>query len=419
MLWAVTIVLAEVPSGALADLVGRRRLVIGAAALMVVELATIGFIPLGNPDWILAAFVVNRICSGLAEAAASGADEALAYDSLVEAGFPDQWPLVLERLGRLTSIAMFVAMITGALVYDREIMGAVLGAFGFAGPIPQSSLIRIPVLMTLVSACFALLTAWRMREVGETPPAPDLSSVRTAFRQVLGTGRWILSAPFVLLVILGGLALDSVARQFVLLGSEYFRLVSIPTYLLGPISACAALFGIVSARISRVLVTTCRPTTNFLILSLVVGASLFGLGLGIPYWGALFALGPFLVLSAVGFMQSHYINAEVESSRRATALSFKGLALNVGMGLASIYYAGLLRALGAEGAARDVVFFPALTWLVPYFAVLAAGVLLLGLFLLRGGTERPGAGPSEPDTPEAEGASLEQEGLDAPAPPAG
>jgi len=36
VVWAITIVALEVPSGALADVIGRRRMVVAAAALMVI-----------------------------------------------------------------------------------------------------------------------------------------------------------------------------------------------------------------------------------------------------------------------------------------------------------------------------------------------------------------------------------------------
>jgi len=46
----------------------------------------------GNPQLVFAAFLLNRILSGLAEALASGADEALAYDSLKMEGRAADWP---------------------------------------------------------------------------------------------------------------------------------------------------------------------------------------------------------------------------------------------------------------------------------------------------------------------------------------
>ena len=90
-IWAATIILAEVPSGALSDIIGGKKMIVTAGILMVVEMLVWGFAPTSNLDvlfWILA---INRVLSGLAEAAASGADEALVYDSIDEAGKKDEW----------------------------------------------------------------------------------------------------------------------------------------------------------------------------------------------------------------------------------------------------------------------------------------------------------------------------------------
>ena len=72
--WAATIVIAEVPSGALADIVGRKQLLVFATFIMIIEVGIISFVPKTNPSIIFMVFLVNRILSGFAEAAASGAD---------------------------------------------------------------------------------------------------------------------------------------------------------------------------------------------------------------------------------------------------------------------------------------------------------------------------------------------------------
>ena len=54
------------------------------------------------------------------EAAVSGADEALAYDSLKAAGLEGEWGKVLERVQRVTSLAFFFTMLIGAAVYDSD-----------------------------------------------------------------------------------------------------------------------------------------------------------------------------------------------------------------------------------------------------------------------------------------------------------
>jgi len=115
--WAAAIVLLEVPSGALADLIGRRRLVVAGAALMVLEMLLLVVVPVPSA-WVLPSLVANRILSGAAEAFISGADEALAFDSLAAAGRTADWPRVLERLMQVGGLVTIVCMVTGSLVYD-------------------------------------------------------------------------------------------------------------------------------------------------------------------------------------------------------------------------------------------------------------------------------------------------------------
>jgi MFS family permease len=115
IVWALTIVLAEVPSGALADIVGRKRLVVFAAIMMVVEMALIVFAPIGASPFLFSLFLANRICSGLSEAAASGADEALAYDSLKALGREDDWAKILQRTTQVVSVGFFMTMILGGI----------------------------------------------------------------------------------------------------------------------------------------------------------------------------------------------------------------------------------------------------------------------------------------------------------------
>ncbi len=61
--WAATIVALEVPLGALADVIGRRKLVVMAAGLMVAEMGLLCAAPRGRPVLLFAVLLVNRISS--------------------------------------------------------------------------------------------------------------------------------------------------------------------------------------------------------------------------------------------------------------------------------------------------------------------------------------------------------------------
>jgi MFS family permease len=397
MVWALTIVLAEVPSGALADLVGRKRLLVFASVLMVLEMALLTLVPIGPSALLFIVFLVNRIFSGLAEAAASGADEALAYDSLKALGREDEWAAVLEKTTRTLSIGFFVTMISGALAYDEQLVNSVLGYLNNGWSLSRETVIRLPVILTLATSFVVFFTTIGMREIpaaarekGDGTEASLVQSVVGPFRQVIAAAKWTLGHRFVLFVILAALALDSVGRQFVVLASEYYRIIEIPPAWFGLIGAGMALLGIVNARISRHLVTRHSPVFNFLVLSAILMAGLVGIMFTIPWFGVVFAIGAFAMMGMVNYQSSFYINREVDSSQRATVLSFRGLALNLGLGLASLFYTFLIASLKARADSglsqeqlQETVFAQSLRAFPVYFLVLFLALVILGRLLIR------------------------------------
>ena len=378
MVWAVSIVLAEVPSGALADIVGRKRLLIFAALLMVIEMALIVFAPIGASSLLFLMFLGNRICSGLSEAAASGADEALAYDSLKALGREDEWARVLERTTFVVSIGFFTTMILGAFAYDPAIVNRMLALLNTFWQLPDTLVIRLPVILTLLTACVVLVTAMGFYDLdAKADLGADQGragvSLLEPFRQILSAARWTVSHRFVLFVILAALALDSVARQFVVLSSEYYRLIDIPVSWFGFVGAGMSLIGILNARVSRYLVSNRSPLFNFLVLSALLMSGLVGISFAIPYFGVLFAVGAFAMMGMVQFQASYYLNREANSDIRATVLSFKGLALNLGLGIASLLYTALvasLRNAKDEEIISERVFLDALAAFPIYYVLL-------------------------------------------------
>ena len=396
IVWALTIVLAEVPSGALADIVGRKRLVVFAAIMMVLELGLIVFSPIGASPLLFPLFLANRICSGLSEAAASGADEALAYDSLKALGREDDWSRILQRTTQVVSIGFFITMILGAFAYDPNIVNGLLAAIDSQWQLSNNLIIRLPVILTLITSFIVLVTALGFHDIdvegdeSSDSQKPSEKSLLDPFRKIVVAGKWTINHRFVLFVILAALALDSVGRQFVVLASEYYRVIDIPVSWFGFIGAGMSLVGIVNAIFSRYLVTNHSPLFNFLTLSSLLMAGLIGLGFAIPYYGVIFAVGAFAMMGMVQFQSSYYINKEVDSVHRATVLSFKGLALNLGLGFASLLYTGYVALLRTqqegivpEAELRDVIFLDALRGFPIYFLALFLIVLLLGRALIK------------------------------------
>ena len=373
--WAATIVLLEVPSGALADIVGRRRLVVLAAILMVVEMLILCFAPVGASSLLFLLFLTNRIASGAAEAAASGADEALVYDALEAEGRQGEWPRVLERLMRWQSIGFFCAMIAGGLLYDPGAINAALGWLGIDADVTKAITIRLPGAFTLVMAMGALIVSLGFRDAHKTQHGGAGAAVSAAFVGTWESARWIWGTGAALVVIVAAVCCDSVVRLFMTVGSEYYRIIALPPFTFGLIGAGMAALGIVVPPLARWMVGHWSMPRNFMAIAGLVLIALCGIALRLPYWGVVFVLPLGVAMTLIGFMVSHYLNAIAPSKMRATILSFKGLAMNMAFGGISLLFAGLLQLLKTgEGSA----FGEALGWLPVYFAVTFAAVALWG-----------------------------------------
>ena len=389
VVWAATIVLCEVPSGALADTIGRRNLLVFAGALMVIEISIWAFVPRTNLTLLFWVFVLNRILSGIAEAAASGADEALAYDSLQQEGNIDDWGLVLERQIQVQSVGFVIAMTLGGVIYDPQLMQKGADLLGLGVAVSRETTLRLPIYLTLLTAVFTLLTTLRIREVvGAEKIATNQGSeaISNSFRLVWKAGRWIFRTPFVLGLMLFGLLYDSVLRMLVTMSSQYYRIIEIPEALFGVLGSVLALFGFFIPGIARRLSEKRSPLFNLLLTAVLILLGLVGMSLAWPKLGILPALLLFSNLYLVGFFLSHYLNQATSSEQRATVLSFKGLFLNLGYGGIGILYSLLLAALRhqisseeiamAEETLKNVVFVDSLPWFSWYFVAFLLVLLL-------------------------------------------
>lgn len=395
--WAATIVLCEVPSGALADTIGRRNLLVFAGVLMVIEIGLWSFVPRDNLQLLFWVFVVNRILSGMAEAAASGADEALAYDSLTREGDINDWSRVLEKQIQFQSAGFVIAMTLGGVLYDPMLMQKITDFLGMGLQVTRETTLRIPIYLTLVTACLTLLTTLLMKEEGHVQTGKSAGSVSNAFRLTFQAGGWIFRTPFVLCVILAGLLFDSVIRMLLTMASQYYRLIEIPEAMFGLLGSGMALLGFIIPKLARHLSEQRSPTFNLTIMVILSLTGMIGMCFFWPYWGIFPALLLFGNMYFVGFFISYYLNRATASEQRATVLSFKGLFFNLGYGVVGVLYSLLLALLRnrtellqpqlADDAMKNLVFVDAMVWFPGYFILSLLALLGFSLWALRGRDE--------------------------------
>lgn len=348
-IWAATIVLAEVPSGALADTIGRKKLLLTTAILMMGEMFLLCFVPLGNINIIFWAFLINRILSGLAEAMASGADEAIAYDSLMEEGDEKDWPKVLSVQMRVSSFISIITMTTGAILYDPSIMNRILNLFSSGVSLTQQDTMRFPLYLTLILSILAIITVKLMQETNvkhsNSQESPTTSSLLESLKITWEAGIWITRTPFALAIILFCMSFDHVVRMIITMTSQYYRLIQIPEALFGLIGASIAILGLLVPKIAEKMASKFTATQNALTISCITILGFFGLTSFTPYFGIAPMALLFISIMLTSFFTSHYLNKITASHRRATVLSFKGLAFNLAYGGIGLLFAGLMQNL--------------------------------------------------------------------------
>lgn len=340
VVWALTSVVLEVPSGALADRFGRRPLVVAAGGLMVLEMGVLCVMPPGRHDVVLWLFVLNRVLSGAAEACASGADEALAYDSLPEAQRTELWPQVMARLSRGMALGFVVSSITGSVAYDHQMLTWALHFVGLDVTVAKEVSMKLPPLLCLGTGLACLMVTLRMTE--QRSPAPQSGfwhSVGETWRSILHTGGWIWRTRAAFALILFGLVFDSVIRLFLTVASNFYRLVGIEEGWYGVIGTGVSLLGLVTASLMEKSAKAMSARQNFTWLAVAVFAGLMAAAHPQPGWAGIVLVVPlFMSMRFLQFFLSHYLNEIVDSSQRATALSFRGLTINLAYGLTTLLF---------------------------------------------------------------------------------
>ena len=393
-IWAISIILLEVPSGALADTIGRKRLIVIAALCMVIEMLALLIAPMQGGSTVFLLFAINRIISGVAEAAVSGADEALAYDSLKEVGREKEWGTVLEKAQRFTSLAFFFAMMTGSAFYDSSFINHCLEFLRIDYTISAETLVKAPVFLTFLSSLVVLIAALGMKEQRKIKQNSTIfETMRESIRTTLIGASWVWKTPLPFGILLASMVLDNVIRQFLTIASAYWSVIDLPLATFGLVASGMSLMGYFVPRIAKKLAEHRTPNQNFFLLCSLLLIGLLGLSKAIPYWGILPAVLLYATMQSMNYLASRYLNEEAPSEQRATVLSFRGLSTNVSYGAVSLLYSSLIAWIKLKGVdpliaasqenQQDAVFVEALGWFPGYFLFTLIATILIFRFRFR------------------------------------
>jgi MFS family permease len=354
--FTVGIVLFEVPTGVVADTVGRRTsYLLGAATLFGSTLLYLLLWQTGAP---FAAWAVASILLGLGFTFFSGATEAWLVDGLIATGYRGSLDAAFAKGQVASGIAMLGGTIGGGLLAQWTNLG-------------------VPYLVRAVLLGVTFVVAWRaMHDIGFAPQprASVTAEMRGIVRASLQHGllnppvRWLmLAAPFAA----GVSGYGFYAAQPYLLqlygSSDSYAVAGLAAGLVAGAQIAGGASASVVARAFR------RRTSALLLTSSITAAVLVMMGLMANFWLVLALLAVWGVMFAAATpLRQAFLNGLIPSAQRATVLSSDNLL----------------------GSAGGVVIQPALgrsadAWSYGTSYVISAGIQLLVLpFILLAGRER-------------------------------
>lgn len=302
IIYAVTIVLFEIPSGILADKFGRKRLLVINSALAAVEFIILLF---ANSFRI---FGIAVSLSGIGKAFSSGSQNALLYDSLLVEKKENSFEKFLGRLYAVDFTGSMIAALSGSILANM---------FGF----------EFNYIVSFFSMFFAFIITLSLREPPIiTKQERELTEIKQYAKQALLIFK---KKPLVFIYGLTGAVLGACLIYL----DEFWQLI------IDNVGISVAFFGIIGAvemsfKIpGNLLAYRLKEKLSYKII--LIGILIFNVTgyIAIYYTRNVFCLIPMIAISLVaGIVEpliTGYLHHNTESYIRATVESFSSLGLRL------------------------------------------------------------------------------------------
>ena len=312
-----TIFVMEAPTGVLADRVGRKWSIIFSTFLLMS--AEFIFIFARDYGW----YVLIALLTGTGFAFASGAVEALVYDSLPDEGREDAMKRAMGRVNSWGQIAFVISPIIGALI------------IGDGAPerfIPA-------IALTVVALLIGLIVAFSLRE-----PVTDSSEKQPSSIALLRGGASLLinHARLRRLALLVIFTSPFTAAMITTLGPPYLTANEVSPFVIGVVLSVGSLLAALAQRYAYKVEALLGQRRAIALLILLPG---------LMYWLLALVAGPIATVLIVILMYggndmkaplfSAYQNALISSENRATVLSLINMFVSLFLAVMAPVYARL------------------------------------------------------------------------------
>ncbi|MGV8980187.1 MFS transporter [Clostridium sp.] len=302
---AIAVVLFEVPTGAVADKIGRKESILIGALLWAISL---GFYVVGKS---FPMFILAEVIFSLGATFKSGADNALIYDSLKVMGREKEFQSIEGKARSFALYAQAVGSIIAGFVYEVNK--------------------NLPFLISVVFMLVTIIITLRFKE----PPIEGKVGKYgiNYMEQIKESGKFILSHEKIKAVIIFTMMFFIFYRTAFFYYQPYMEAVKIPVRYFGIIFFVFNITAAFASKRSHWIMDKTKPKTlTFMAVLMIISFVLMGLT---KVWFGVFAI--LFQQVARGIYRpvtTKYLNKHIPSDKRATVLSFQSLACNLSVAIA-------------------------------------------------------------------------------------
>ena len=302
---AIAVVVFEVPTGAVADKIGRKESILLGTLLWAISLIVY---VVGNN---FPMFILAEVIFSLGATFKSGADNALLYDSLKAMGREKEFQYIEGKARSYALYAQAVGSIIAGFVYEVD-----------------------KNLPFIISAIFMLVTVVITLKFKEPPIEGKVGKYGVNYvEQIKESGKFILSHEKIKAVVIFTMMFFIFYRTGFFYYQPYMEAVEIPVRYFGIIFFVFNIIAAFASKRSHWIMEKTKPKTlTFMALLMIISFVLLGT---VKMWFGVFAI--LFQQVARGIYRpvtTKYLNKHISSDKRATVLSFQSLACNMSVAIA-------------------------------------------------------------------------------------
>jgi MFS family permease len=301
---SIAVVVFDVPTGAIADKIGRKKSILMGAALIAISLC----IYVIGRSFIM--FILAEVTFSLGASFKSGADNALIYDSLKIFGRENEFQAIEGRARAFSLYAQGLGAILASFVYEINV--------------------NLPLLISAGFMIITMLIALRFKDA--PPEVKAQSRNRNYYVQIKDSVKYTLSHEKLKAIVLFTMVFFIFYRTSFWFYQPYMQAVKIPIKYFGILFFIFNLVaGFASTNSHKIMERTKPKTLTFMAILMIISFFLLGI---VKVWVGVF--GILLQQVARGIYRpvtTKYLNKHIPSDKRATILSFQSFAANMAVAI--------------------------------------------------------------------------------------